>query len=126
MKKMILSGICMVAGLLLFGEENLVGTVAQLGFLVVHHGVGEALYVAGSPPDVGVHYDGCVEADDVVAAVHEVFPPRLLDVVFELNAQRAEVKETVKAAVNFRRPVNKPPAFAKALNCSHVYHKYEN
>ena len=43
--------------------------------------------------------DRGVEADDVIAAVDEVLPPGLLDVVLQFDAEGAVIEEAVEAAV---------------------------
>ncbi len=63
------------------GEEKLIGTVAEFGLFAIDHGVGETIYVARCLPDLWVHDDGGIEALYVVAALHEVPPPSLLNIV---------------------------------------------
>ena len=53
--------------------------------------VREVVGVAAGPPHVGVHQNGGVQADHVVAAPDEVLPPGALDVVLELDAQGSVV-----------------------------------
>lgn len=83
------------------GEEKLVGAVAHFRLLAVDHGVGEAADVAGCDPDLWVHDDGGVEADDVFAAVDHVLPPGVFDVLLNLGAEGAEVEESIVSAVDF-------------------------
>ena len=71
-------------------------------------------------PDVGRHYDRRVQTYNVVPSVDKVVPPSALYIVFEFDAQRAEIEKSVEAAVDFRRAVNESSALAKALNCNHM------
>ena len=54
-------------------------------------------------PDLRVHQDPGVEADDVVALLDHRPPPRPLDVVLELDAEGAVVPHGVDAAVDLAR-----------------------
>ena len=62
--------------------------------------VAEAADVAGRHPDLGVHEDAGVEADDVVALLDHRPPPGPLDVVLQLDAERAVVPDGVDPAVD--------------------------
>jgi len=65
--------------------------------------VGEGAHVARGDPDLGVHEDAGIEADDVVTLLDHGTPPGLLDVVLELDAERPVVPDGVDAAVDLRR-----------------------
>ena len=80
--------------------DQLVGTVACLAGAAVQQRVGEAGDVAGGDPSLGVHDDGRIQTNVVRAFLHEFLQPSLLDVVLELNAQRAVVPAVCKAAVD--------------------------
>jgi hypothetical protein len=90
--------------------EQLVGAVALLAGFAVHERVAEAGDVAGGLPDLRVHDDGGLEADDIVTAADHVVPPAVADVFLELGAERAVVEETVEAAVDFGGRVDKAAA----------------
>ena len=60
-----------------FGE--LVDAVALLAVHAVGHQVGELVEVSGGLPDLRMADDGRVQGDDVVARLHHVLPPQLLD-----------------------------------------------
>jgi hypothetical protein len=102
-----------------WSEEKLIGTVAELGLFAIDHGVGEAIHVAGRLPDLRVHDDGGVEALHVVAALNEVTPPSLLDIVTQLDSEGAVVIEAVIAAVDFGGLKNETAAFAQADDVFH-------
>ena len=54
-------------------------------------------------PHLRVHQDAGVDADDVVAQLHHLAPPRALDVVLQLNAEWPVVPHGVDAAVDLAR-----------------------
>ena len=74
-----------------------------LALLAVDQRVGEAGDVARGLPDARVHEDRAVDADDVVARLHHVAPPGVLDVALELDAERAVVPAARQAAVDLAR-----------------------
>ena len=65
--------------------------------------VAERADVPGRHPDLGVHEDPGVEPDDVVALLDHRPPPGALDVVLELDPERAVVPDRVDAAVDLAR-----------------------
>ena len=84
-------------------------------------GVGEALDVAGGLPDAGVHEDGGVQADHVVALVDDGAPPGVLDVALELDAQGAVVPGGAEAAVDLGAGEDEAAAFAQRDDGVQVY-----
>ena len=101
------------------GEEELIGAVAELRLFTVDHGIGKAIDVAGSFPDLWVHDDSGVEALHIVAALHEVAPPSLLDIVTQFDTEGAVVVKAIVAAVNFGGLKNETAAFAQADDIFH-------
>ncbi len=93
--------------------EELVGAVTAFGFTAIHHGIREAIDVAGSLPNARVHNDAGIETDNVIALLDKMAPPGLLDVVAEFNAEGAVIEKSVIAAVNFGRWEDEPASFAK-------------
>ena len=89
------------------GEVLGAGQLVEPEALVVRRAldqrVAEAPDVAGRDPDLGVHQDPGVEADDVVALLDHRPPPGALDVVLELDAERPVVPDGVDAAVDLGR-----------------------
>ena len=65
--------------------------------------VAERADVAGRHPHLRVHEDAGVEPDDVVALLDHRPPPGALDVVLELDPERAVVPDRVDAAVDLAR-----------------------
>ena len=62
---------------------------------------------------VGVHQDGRVEPDHVVALLDEVAPPHALDVVLQLHAERTVVPAGAGAAVDLARLEDEAPPLAQ-------------
>ena len=99
---------------------ELVGAVALAAVLAVDHGVGEAVGMAGSLPDGGMHDDGRVEADDVFAGAYHGLPPGVLDVALEFGAEGAVVPEAVDAAVEFGGLEDEAAPLAEGCKDFHV------
>ena len=76
--------------------------------------------MAARPPHVGVHEDGGVEPDHVVAAPDEALPPGPLHVVLELDAEGAVVPGAGEAAVYLAALEQEAPALAKGGECCQV------
>ena len=102
------------------GEEQLIRAVALFAYLAVHQRIGKAGDVAGGFPDLGVHDDRSLDADDIVAAAHHVGPPAVADVFLQLGTERAVVKEAVEAAVNLGGLEDKPAALGER---DEVFHR---
>ena len=91
------------------------------------HWIAKPTHVAGGFPDTGVHDDGGVDGDDLdgVAigaggrAGDGVFPPGILEVLFELSAQRAVVPKAVDPAVDFG---GLPDKTTSTTECDDVIH----
>ena len=61
----------------------------------------------------GVHNDGSIQTYIIVRFLHEFLQPGLLDIVFELHAQRAVVPGVGQATVNFGAGIYITPALAE-------------
>ena len=85
------------------GAGQLVEPEAPVVGLALDQRVAERADVAGRHPDLRVHEDPGVEPDDVVALLDHRPPPGALDVVLELDAERAVVPDRVDAAVDLAR-----------------------
>ena len=81
-------------------DARVVGAEAVLAVPAVDQRIGEAGDVAGRLPHPRMHQDGGVEALDVVARVDHRVPPAVLDVLLELDAERAVVPHRAEAAVD--------------------------
>ena len=86
--------------LVMLFADQLVRAVPGLAGLAVEQRVGEAGDVAGRDPRLRIHDNGRVKTDVVRAFLHEFLEPRLFDVVFELNAERAVVPAVCQTAVD--------------------------
>ena len=103
----------------MFLADELVGSVAGLAGLAVEQRIGEAGDVAGGDPGLGVHDDGRVEADVVLALLYELLEPCLLHVVLELHAERAVVPGVGQAAVDFAARVDEAAILAQGDDFVH-------
>ena len=72
--------------------------------------IGEGGDVAGGDPDLARQDHRRVKPDDVLARPHHVVPPLALDVVLELDAQRAVVPGGLGAAIDLARGVDEAAA----------------
>ncbi len=81
--------------------DELIGTETLLTFLTVHKRIGKSCKVTRCNPGLRVHKDSSVKTYVILVFLNELFPPSTLDVVFELNSERAVVPGVCKTAVNF-------------------------
>jgi hypothetical protein len=82
------------------GLDHVVLTEPLVAAHALDQGVGEGLDVAGGLPHPRRHDDRGILADDVLPLLDDVLPPGALDVVLELDAERAVVPA---------RPDRRPP-----------------
>ena len=112
-------------------DLGIVGAKALLAVLAVDERIGEAGDVAARLPDPRVHQDRGVEPLDVVARAHHRVPPALLDVLLELDAERAVVPHGAGAAVDLRRLEDEAAALAERhelfedVGCGHVWKVFD-
>src|ERR1700722_19133679 len=69
--------------------------------------------MAAGLPHFGSEDDRGVEADDVVPLLHHVSPPLALDVVLQLDAERAVVPGCPQAPVDLAGRVHETPSLAQ-------------
>ena len=98
----------------LLRHEHVVGARARLAVAAVGHRIRERRLVAGVLPDQPVHQDGGVEPLHVVAVVDDRAPPGALDVVLQLDAERAVVPGAAEAAVDGGRRKDEAAALGEA------------
>ena len=91
---------------------DVVGAEALVAGLALHERVGEGVGVAGGDPHLGVHEDGGLQADHVVAVLDEPLPPGVANVALQLDAQRAVVVRGREAAVDLAGLEDEAPALA--------------
>jgi len=94
-------------------EEQLVGAEALLARLAIHKGIGESVHVTGGLPDLRMHDDRGLEADDIVAPLHHTGPPASADVVLQRGTEGAVIEEAVETAVDFGGGKDEAPALGK-------------
>ncbi len=82
---------------------ELVGAEARLARLAVDQRIGEAGDVAARLPDARVHQDRRVEPLDVVARADHRVPPAVLEVLLQLDAERAVVPDRSRCRRRSRR-----------------------
>ena len=101
------------------GEEKLISTIAEFGFFAIDHGVGETIHVARRLPYLWVHDNGGIQALHIVAALNEVTPPSLFNIVSQFDSEGTVVIEAVIATVDFGGLKDETAAFAEADDVFH-------
>jgi hypothetical protein len=81
---------------------NIVGTEAALARLAVHERIGEAGDVAAGLPDAWMHEDGGVEPFDVVPHPDHRRPPCILEILLQLDTERAIIPDGAGPSVDLR------------------------
>ena len=102
------------------GRRRFVGAEPFAADLAVDQRIREVGEVAGGTPDLRVHHDRRVDADDVFAAVHHAAPPLGVQVALQLDAHRTEVVGGAQAAVDFRAGVNEASPLAERDDFLHL------
>ena len=98
---------------------DVVGAETVVAGLAFDEGVCEAGDMAGGDPYLGVHKDGGVEPNHVVALLDKVAPPSVLDVAPQFDAERPIVEKSVYTTVNFRGLENETAPLAKRHDFLH-------
>ena len=116
-------GLDVHAGVVFLGPflNELVRAVPGVAALTVDQRIVEGRHVAGGHPDLRIHENGGVETHVVGILLHKLLPPRALDVVLQLHAERAVVPGVCKAAVDLGARVNKAPALAQRYDLVHGF-----
>src|SRR3989344_994351 len=83
--------------------------------------IGKPRHLATRFPCTRIKYDRRVDPTHIIPILHEHPPPQLFDVVLELDAVRAVIPKTGKAAVNFTTRIYKSAAFAQR---HYFFHRY--
>ncbi len=110
-----------VAGFIAVGEilDELIRTEAGFARLAVHQRIVESADMAGSHPNFAIHQNGAVQTRIIGRFLNEFLPPGALDIVFEFNAERAEIPSVGQSAVNFGTGENKAAVFAQSNQLIH-------
>jgi hypothetical protein len=76
--------------------------------------------VPASDPDLPIHEDRTVHANDIVSLPHHPAPPEVLEVSLQLRSQWSVIPAAVKASVDFARLEDKASPFAEADDLFHA------
>ena len=101
--------------------DELVGTEALMALAAVHKGIGKAAEMAGGDPRLRVHEYRRVETDVIAVLLHELLPPRALDVVFKLHAEGAVIPGVRKAAVDLASGEDEAAVLAQRHDPVHCF-----
>ena len=101
--------------------DDLVRAKTLVTLLAVHERVGETADVTRGDPGLRVHEDGGIKADVIFILLHELTPPGGLYVVFELDAQRAELTGVGQTAVDLTAGEDKAATFAQGNDLFHSF-----
>ena len=101
--------------------DQLVRAEPLVALAAIHQRIRKARQVTAGDPGLRVHQNGGIQPHIVGVFLHEFFPPRALDVVFQFHAQRAVVPCVGESAVNFRSRKHKATAFAKRDDLVHRF-----
>jgi hypothetical protein len=96
-----------------------IGAKAAFAGFAIHEWIGERRDVARRFPYFGVHQNGSLDADDVVALLHHRAPPLVLHVALEFNAERAPIVARGETSVNLRRLKHKAAPLAQRHDIFH-------
>ena len=65
--------------------------------------------------------DSTIHADDIIALLHGLAPPVVLEVALELGTKRAKVPTSIEPAIKLARLENESAAFAQRNDLLHAY-----
>ena len=99
--------------------DQVIGSEPALAGAAVDQRVIEALDVPRRLPNAGMHQNAGIEADDVPALVHESAPPEILDIAFELDAERPVVPGICQTAIDIRAREDESAALAERGDLVH-------
>src|SRR6185369_935022 len=99
---------------------------AALALATVNQRIVKSRFVSRVFPDKPVENDRRINTLDVVAFIDEPTPPRLFDVVSELDTEWSIVPGTAQAAIDFGRGENEAASLRERydgvdIGCSHEY-----
>jgi hypothetical protein len=80
--------------------DQVVFAVTLVAARALDEGVAENLDVTGCFPDFARQDDAGVETDDIVAALHHVVPPLLLDVLLESDSEGAVIPCGARSSID--------------------------
>ena len=100
---------------------DVVGSESLMAGAALDEGVGEVAEVSAGLPGGGMHEDGGVEGDGIVAELEHGAPPGVFDVALELGAEGAVVPGGVEAAVDFAALEEEAAALGEGEELFHCY-----
>ena len=98
----------------------MVGAETAFALAAIDHRVRERVFVSGIVQHLAVGQNRGVQAFNVVTLINHCAPPCGLDVVFELDAERAVIVYALQAAVYVRILKNKTSSFAQGNQLFHL------
>ena len=101
--------------------DDLVGAKALVALAAVHQRIRETAQMTGGDPGLGVHQDGGIQSDIIGVLLDKFLPPGALDVVLQLDTQRAVVPGVGKAAVDFAACENETAVLAQGDDFVHGF-----
>ena len=99
--------------------DQLVRPETLMALLAVHERIGEASQMSGCHPRLRVHQNCAVYAYIQLIVLNKFLPPCSLDIIFELNTQRAIIPRIGETSVNFGARVYKS---AVLCHCDDLVH----
>jgi hypothetical protein len=105
-----------------FGYRHVISTKALFALLAVNHGIAKARHMTRGHPGARMGDYARVHAHDIVALLHHLTPPRILDSPFKLYAGGAKIPEPVDPTVNFARLKYEASPFAQRYQSFHLNH----
>src|SRR3989344_8780306 len=99
---------------------DLIGTETFLAFFAIDDLVGKIIRVARGLPYHRMHENTRIQAHHIIAAVHNGFPPGVLDVALQFHAEWAVIPGTGETTVYFGRLKDETAPFAQRGDFFHV------
>ena len=93
--------------------DELIRTKTRFALGAVDHRIGKMRDVSARFPRRMMHKDRRVEADDIVVELRHLFPPRVLNIALEFDAERPVIPRARLPAVNFTRLIYKTAPLAQ-------------
>ena len=93
--------------------DELIRAKTRFAFGAVDHRIGKMRNVSARFPRRVVHEDRRVETYDIVVELRHLFPPRVLNIAFEFDAERPVIPRARLPAVNFTRLIYKTAPLAQ-------------
>ena len=102
------------------GGGDLIGPESPFTSFAVDHGVSESGFVSAGFPNGATHENGAIHADDIVPMLGHTFPPVVLQVAFQGDAEGAVIPGSIEAAVDLGGWEDESSAFAEGHDFFHA------